>query len=51
VVYITHLTRENIMSKKMFEFLKSKAMHYMIVIQVPDRVYNVTFTASDLYEE
>ena len=35
---------------KMFEFLKLRAMHYNIIgILVLDRVYNVTFPASDLY--
>jgi hypothetical protein len=32
------------------EFLKLKATHHnIIVIQVLDRVYNVTFQASDIY--
>jgi hypothetical protein len=35
---------------KMFEFFILKAIHYnIIVVQALDRVYNVTFQASDLY--
>ena len=37
-------------SMKMIEFVKLKAMHHnIIVIQVLDRVCNVTFLALDLY--
>ena len=35
---------------KKFEFLKLKSMHHaIIVIQILERVYHVTFPASDLY--
>lgn len=35
---------------KMFEFFILKAIHYnIIVVQALDRVYNVTFQASDIY--
>jgi hypothetical protein len=34
----------------MFEFFILKAIHYnIIVVQALDRIYNVTFQASDLY--
>lgn len=37
-------------SMKIYDFLNLKAMHHdMIVIQVLDKVYNVSFLASDLY--